>query len=128
MSCRSGKSKPMLQHGVAVADRGRMVSERVVHALLRAAVHGVVVLDLCNCPGNSQTANQILGNVAKVGNGVGGNAYFNPLAYAPVTTVAFGTSGFDQLFGPGATNLDMNIFRDFRITERFHIQARAEVV
>ncbi len=80
----------------------------------------------CNCPGNSQTANQVLGNVAFVGNGLGGNAYFNPLAYAPVTNVAFGTSGFDQLFGPGATNFDANIFRDFRITERFHVQARAE--
>jgi hypothetical protein len=80
----------------------------------------------CNCPGNSQTANQILPNVAIVGNGLNGNPYFNPLAYGAVTTAAFGTSGFDQLFGPGATNLDMNIFRDFRVTERFHVQARAE--
>jgi hypothetical protein len=80
----------------------------------------------CNCPGSSQTANQILANVSQVGNGLGGQAYFNPLAYSPVTNVAFGTSGFDRLRGPGATNLDLNIFRDFRITERTKIQIRAE--
>jgi hypothetical protein len=80
----------------------------------------------CNCPGNSQTANQILSNVSIMGNGLGGQAYFNPLAYEPVTNVAFGTSGFDQLRGPGATNLDMSIFRDIRLTERFRMQIRAE--
>ena len=80
----------------------------------------------CNCPGNSTPANQILTNVAKVGNGLNGSADFNPLAYAAVTNVAFGTSGFNQLRGPGATNLDMNIFRDIRLTERFKIQIRGE--
>src|SRR4029077_3579889 len=51
----------------------------------------------CNCPGNSQTADQILSSVNVVGSGVGGQAYFNPLAYAPVTGARFGTSGFDTL-------------------------------
>lgn len=90
----------------------------------------------CNCPGNSQTANLITtGKVANVGNGVNGlnatasslqDAYFNPLAYAPVTGPVFGTSGFDQLRGPGNTNMDMSVFRTFRITERFKTQIRAE--
>jgi hypothetical protein len=80
----------------------------------------------CNCPGNSQVANQILPAISMVGSGLGGQAYFNPLAYAPVTAVAFGNAGFDQLRGPGPTNLDANIFRDFRIKERYRIQVRAE--
>ena len=80
----------------------------------------------CNCPGNTTPANQVLGSVGVIGNGLGGNAYFNPLAYASVTNVVFGSAGFDQLFGPTAINLDANIFRDFKITERFHVQARAE--
>src|SRR5262249_2815569 len=42
------------------------------------------------------------------------------------TTVSFGNSGFDRLRGPGATNLDMNIFRDIPITERLKVQIRAE--
>ena len=91
----------------------------------------------CNCPGNSQTANLInpQAGTTKVGNGVQGlntgnsalnDAYINPLAYAPVTTANFGTAGFDQLRGPGNTNMDMSIFRTFRVTERFKIQIRAE--
>ena len=39
--------------------------------------------------------------MAIVGSGVGGQAYFDPLAYAPVTGARFGTSGFNQLRGPG---------------------------
>ena len=91
----------------------------------------------CNCPGNSQTANLVKSSVAKVGNGVQGlnttatalqDAYFDPLAYAPVTAVAFGTSGFDQLRGPGTNNVDMGLFRSFRVTERFKLQLRAEAM
>ena len=80
----------------------------------------------CNCPGNTQTANQVLPNAAVVGSGLGDQPYFNPLAFAPVTTAAFGNAGFDTLRGPGSTNLDLNLFRDFRITERMRAQIRAE--
>jgi len=80
----------------------------------------------CNCPGNTQTANQVLPNAAVVGSGLGGEPYFNPLAFAPVTTAAFGSAGFNALRGPGSTNLDLNLFRDFRITERMRAQIRAE--
>ena len=82
----------------------------------------------CNCPGNSQVADQIKPSVAIVGSGVGGQAYFDPLAYAPVTGARFGTSGFNQLRGPGNNNLDMSIFRTFKITERYKVQLRAEAM
>jgi hypothetical protein len=83
----------------------------------------------CNCPGvGTQTANQVLPNVAILG-GAGnaaGQFYFDPLAYRPVTTASLGTSGYNRLRGPGATNLDLSIFRDFPVTERIKIQFRAE--
>jgi len=80
----------------------------------------------CNCPGNTQTANQILPNASVVGSGLNGQPYFNPLAFAPVTAVGFGTAGFDTLRGPGSTNLDLNVFRDFKVTERITTQIRAD--
>ena len=61
-----------------------------------------------------------------MGSGLGGQPYFNPLAFTPVLTASFGNAGFDTLRGPGSTNLDLNIFRDFRITERLKAQIRAE--
>ena len=63
-----------------------------------------------------------------VGSGVGGQAYFDPLAYAPVTGPRFGTSGFNQLRGPGNNNMDMSIFRTIGINERFKTQIRAEAL
>jgi len=65
--------------------------------------------------------------VAMVG-GVGpGQSWVDPLAYASVTQVRFGTSGMDVLRGPGQINLDAALFRTFRVTERVHAQFRAQV-
>jgi hypothetical protein len=79
-----------------------------------------------DAPGNTQTADQVLPQVAILG-GVGrGNSYFDPNAFVPVTAVRFGNSGRNILRGPGQVNLDASIFRDFRITERWKLQFRAE--
>jgi len=82
----------------------------------------------CNCPGNTQIADLIKPTVGLVGTGVGGQAYFDPTAYAPVTGARFGTSGFNQLRGPGNNNVDMSIFRSFAITEKLKVQFRGEAL
>jgi len=123
-----GKSKQWATHGVGSA----LLSGWSVNGMFNhySGTPYSVTADAtsCNCPGSSQTGNQILPNVSKVGSGVGGQAYFNPLAYAPVTGPVFGTSGYDSLRGPGVTNLDMAIFRTFTLTERFKIQLRGEAM
>jgi len=83
----------------------------------------------CNCPGNSQTAD-LVGNPSIIGTGINGSPYFNPLAYAPVVGARFGTSGFDQLRGPGLTDMDMSLYRTFPITkgERLRMQIRADAI
>jgi hypothetical protein len=44
---------------------------------------------------------------------------------APVGPV-FGNVGRDTVRGPGFFNLDMSIFRTFKLTERFSFQCRGE--
>ena len=79
-----------------------------------------------DAPGNTQTADQVKPQAAILG-GIGrGNSYFDPYAFAPITAVRFGNSGRNILRGPGLTNLDASIFRDFRVGERFKLQFRAE--
>lgn len=79
-----------------------------------------------NAPGNTQTADQVKSTVATLG-GIGrGNSWFDPTAFVPITAVRFGNTGRNILRGPGLTNLDASIFRDFAITERLKLQFRAE--
>src|SRR5262249_51898277 len=79
-----------------------------------------------NAPGNTQTADQILPEVAILGGHGVGQPYFDPNAFAPVTAVRFGSAGRNILRGPGVFNLDGSLFRTFRMTERFALQFRAE--
>ena len=80
-----------------------------------------------NAPGNTQTADQVLPNVAILGGHGVGQPYFDPNAFAPVTAVRFGNSGRNILRGPGVFNLDGSVFRNFKMTERFAWQFRAEM-
>jgi hypothetical protein len=79
-----------------------------------------------NAPGNTQTADQVKPEVTIFGKIGRGESYFDPAAFAPVTDVRFGTAGRNSLRGPGLTNLDASLFRDFRLTERFKLQFRVE--
>ena len=79
-----------------------------------------------NLPGSSQRADLVKPEVKKLGNVGRGQAYYDWTAFSPVTEPRFGTAGFNILRGPELVNLDMGIFRRFRVTERFDIQFRAE--
>ena len=81
-----------------------------------------------NAPGNIQRANQIKPEVAILGNTGPNTSWFDPLAFAPVTTAAFGTVGYNTLRGPNATNLDLGLFRSFNLTERWKMEFRAEAL
>ncbi|MGH9718573.1 MAG: carboxypeptidase regulatory-like domain-containing protein [Bryobacteraceae bacterium] len=79
-----------------------------------------------NAPNNAQTADQVKPEVKILGGAGPGQSYFDPLAFRPVTEVRFGSSGLNILRGPGVVNLDLGLFREFRVTERVRIQFRGE--
>jgi hypothetical protein len=76
-----------------------------------------------NAPGNAQTADQVKPNVQILGLR---DSWFDPLAFAPVTAARFGSAGWNILRAPGLANLDASVYRQFRISERFGLQFRAE--
>ncbi len=80
-----------------------------------------------NAPGSGpQRADQIKPEVQILG-GIGrGQAYFDPLAFAPVTDRRFGTAGYNSLRGPGVANWDFGLFRNFTFGERWNLQFRAD--
>lgn len=52
--------------------------------------------------------------------------YFNPNAFIAPATGTFGNVGRDSLTGPGLTGLDLSMRKNTEITERLHLQFRAE--
>jgi hypothetical protein len=76
-----------------------------------------------NAPGNTQTADQILPDVAIYG---GLTPYFDTKAFTGVTGIRFGNTGRDILRGPDYFNLDSSVFRSFSVRENIRLQFRAE--
>jgi hypothetical protein len=84
-----------------------------------------------NTPGSTQTADQI-GDIKKIGDVGPGTQYYDVTSFRdpnfqrPTGTYRFGTMGRNALYGPGIQRVDLVLFKDFRITERFVLQFRAE--
>ena len=56
------------------------------------------------------------------------NAYFDPSVFSQAPIFTFGNTGrmSPNLRSPGTHGIDFSLFKDFRATERFNIQLRAE--
>jgi hypothetical protein len=79
-----------------------------------------------NAPENEQRADQVISDVNILG-GIGpDSAYFDPLAFLPVTQARFGTAPFNGLRGPGVASWDLGIFRQFRLPRQMNLQVRME--
>ena len=79
-----------------------------------------------NMPGgNIQTPDQVKPTVEKLGN-VGDGTFFDTSAFARVTEVRFGNVGRNTMSGPGVVNMDLSLFRTFKLTEKLGMQFRAE--
>jgi hypothetical protein len=124
-----GKGKPYLKSGPAAWIAGGWDVNGIFTHYSGTPFTVTASSASCNCPGSSQTAN-LVDAPSIIGAGVGGAPYFNPLAYAPVSGANFGTSGFNQLRGPGMTDLDMSLYRTFVLTrgERLRMQIRADSI
>lgn len=84
-----------------------------------------------NAPGSSQTADQI-GEIKMIKD-VGPNtqwmavdSFRDPNFQRPAGTFRFGTMGRNSLRGPGFQKADLAVFKDFKVTERFVVQFKAE--
>jgi hypothetical protein len=63
---------------------------------------------------------EILGGIGR------GNSYFDPFAFAPVTEVRLGNSGFNSVVGPGRKQWDAGLFRQINLGGQRNLQVRVE--
>jgi carboxypeptidase family protein/TonB-dependent receptor-like protein len=121
-----GKNKPYGQNGLVSRVLGGWQVNGTFSAYSGLPFTVTASGTSLNAPNNTQTADQVLPTVAKLG-GIGtGSPYYDPNAFAPVTAVRFGTAGRNILRAPATFNLNASLFRTFPITERFNLQFRAE--
>jgi hypothetical protein len=74
--------------------------------------------------GGTQRPNRVAsGNLAS---GQGIYHWFDPTAFVAPAQYTFGNSGTGILLGPSAFNVDMSLTRNFKLTERFGLNFRAE--
>jgi hypothetical protein len=79
-----------------------------------------------NAPESDQRADLVNPEVQILG-GIGRNdAYFDPLAFRPVTDARFGTAPFNLLRGPGVASWDLGVFRQFQLPGSANLQVRME--
>ncbi len=79
-----------------------------------------------NAPENAQRADQVKSDVEILG-GIGrGNAWFDPMAFKPVTEPRFGTAPWGAVRGPGYANWDLGIFRQLTLPRNMNLQIRFE--
>jgi Carboxypeptidase regulatory-like domain/TonB dependent receptor len=63
---------------------------------------------------------EILGGIGR------GNAWFDPFAFAPVTEVRLGNSGFNSMVGPGRKQWDAGLFRQINLPGQKNLTIRVE--
>jgi hypothetical protein len=121
-----GRGKAALQEGLGALVLGGW---QINGAISKVTGNPFTVLSdgaSLNAPGNVQVADQIDGNVVKLG-GVGlGTPYYGTAAFAGVRDARFGNMGIYNLRGPGFFNMNAGVFRRFDISERLNLQFRAE--
>lgn len=121
-----GKDKPFLNTGIVSKVLGGWQFSGIESCYTGNPMYIYAPSTSLNAPDNTQTAEQVMLHVPFIGNAGPGQYYYDPNAFAPVTTVSFGNTGRNILRGPGVWNTDMSIVRSFPIKERLHMEFRAE--
>jgi hypothetical protein len=121
-----GKNKPFMNHGFMAAILGGWSLNGTFYHLSGIPFSILADGSSCNCPGNTQRADRVKSTVSRPGRGVFGTTYFDTSAFAAVNTVKFGSANYNSLRGPGATNLDAAVQRQFHIWERLNFNLRVD--
>ncbi|HEU0140522.1 MAG TPA: TonB-dependent receptor [Bryobacteraceae bacterium] len=119
-----GKGKNMANTGVASVLLGGWQANGIFSAVQGRPFTVAASAGSLDAPGNSQTADQVKPEVEKIGSLA--QFYDRTSFAAPTGAARFGTTGRNLLRGPGIVNLDLSLFRNFNLTERYILQFRAE--
>jgi Carboxypeptidase regulatory-like domain/TonB dependent receptor-like, beta-barrel len=125
-----GAGQKFATSGAASAVLGGWQVNGIVTGISGSPLYVSQGTDFLNAPGTSQSPDFAGGLTMTKGTGPG-EQWFNTSSFTPVQTVRMGTSssrGLSWLRGPGLMQLDLSLFRTFKLTERFGLKVRAETL
>jgi Carboxypeptidase regulatory-like domain/TonB dependent receptor-like, beta-barrel len=131
-----GKGQHWLKEGVGNYILGGWQLSPIVSIMSGLPFTVTAAGGLANANGSIETANLVAPftvynnqpNQSYVPCTAVGCQYFNPAAFAPPAQNTLGTTNRDQFRGPGYFNMNLSLARQFRITERFGLQIRADAI
>jgi hypothetical protein len=121
-----GAGKPWLTTGVPSAILGGWQINTLFGAYKGRPYNLTASGTSLNMPGNQQTPDLVKPTVEKLGAVGDDGTFFDTSAFARPTGVRFGNVGRNTMRGPGVVNVDLSLFRTFKLTEKFNLQFRAE--
>jgi hypothetical protein len=122
-----GPAKPWLKEGIGAAILGGWQVNNLLSFWSGLPFDITASGTSLNAPESSQRADQVKPDVQILG-GIGrGNAYFDPLAFKPVTEARFGTAPWSAVRGPGYANWDFGLFRQIPLPHKSDVQIRFEL-
>lgn len=121
-----GKGKKFLQDRIDSAILGGWQINALFSYYTGAPFNVTAPGTSLNAPGSTQRPDLLTTNVKKLGGHGPGKPYYDPTAFAQVTTARFGTAPFYFLNSPPTHVLNMGVFREFKVGDRVKLQFRTE--
>jgi hypothetical protein len=119
-----GPSKQWLRSGIGRWVLGDWQVNGILSAYSGTPLDFRISSTSLNAPGNANRPN--LNGDLKVLGGIGpGVKWFDISNFSAPPAATYGTLGRNLFSGPGLVNLDMSVFRNFRVTERLGVQFHA---
>ncbi len=127
-----GRGKKWANNGVSSAIFGGWQISGVLRAVSGSVFQmkaGGSSSSNLNASDNAQRPDVVKSSIPISGEVGPGTTWFDTSAFTAVTDLnRFGTSPFYLLHGPGMFDLDMALSRNFRLSERFNLQFRAQAI
>ena len=117
-----GKDKPFVNSGVGSKLMGGWQVNGILAARSGQPFTPTINFDNANANGGSQRPN-VVGHTSGPKTL---NEYFNTSAFAVPAPYTYGNAGRNSLRGPGYTDVDFSLFRNFKFLEHYNAQFRAE--
>jgi TonB dependent receptor-like, beta-barrel len=124
-----GAGQKFASSGAASAVLGGWQVNGIVTGISGSPMYPTQSSSYLNTPGTSQVPD--FSGTLNMLKGTGpGQQWFNTTAYVPVESVRIGNAGYGASWfrGPGLMQLDLSLFRTFKLTERFRLKMRGEML